>query len=196
MKIKNIIAREILDSRGTPTVYAEVTLESGVKGSASVPSGASTGINEALELRDGDSKRYFGKGVLKAVSNVNDIIAPQLIGMCVTYTAERFRRLPRYCRRKKSMTDLEIFSFGSARTLIGAIEDGKSFDVFILDVYAYEIRKSGFTGGQEFILGRARQKSNRRRSQKASVYRYSAVKHSTGNANSFPICDSLLNCFL
>ena len=84
MKIKNIIAREILDSRGTPTVYAEVTLESGVKGSASVPSGASTGINEALELRDGDSKRYFGKGVLKAVSNVNDIITPQLIGMCVT----------------------------------------------------------------------------------------------------------------
>ncbi|MBQ5751134.1 MAG: hypothetical protein IIV86_07390 [Bacteroidaceae bacterium] len=84
MKIKNIKAREILDSRGTPTVYAEVILDSGIKGAASVPSGASTGINEALELRDGDPHRYFGKGVLKAVSNVNDVIAPELIGMCVT----------------------------------------------------------------------------------------------------------------
>ena len=73
MKIKDIKAREILDSRGTPTVYAEVILENCVTGSASVPSGASTGMNEALELRDGDSSRYFGKGVLTAVSNVNDI---------------------------------------------------------------------------------------------------------------------------
>ena len=83
MKIKNIYAREILDSRGTPTVYAEVRLESGVIGSASVPSGASTGVNEALELRDGDKSRYFGKGVLKAVSNVNNVIAPALTGMNV-----------------------------------------------------------------------------------------------------------------
>ena len=83
MKIKDIKAREILDSRGTPTVYAEVILENGVTGSASVPSGASTGMNEALELRDGDSSRYFGKGVLTAVSNVNDIIAPSLVGACV-----------------------------------------------------------------------------------------------------------------
>jgi enolase len=83
MKIKDIKAREILDSRGTPTVYAEITLENGVKGSASVPSGASTGMNEALELRDADPRRYFGKGVLKAVANVNDIIAPALIGKCV-----------------------------------------------------------------------------------------------------------------
>ena len=83
MKIKDIKAREILDSRGTPTVYAKVILENGVTGSASVPSGASTGMNEALELRDGDSSRYFGKGVLTAVSNVNDIIAPALVGACV-----------------------------------------------------------------------------------------------------------------
>ena len=83
MKIQDIKAREILDSRGTPTVYAEVVLENGVKGAASVPSGASTGINEALELRDGDPTRYFGKGVLAAVSNVNDIIAPALVGSCV-----------------------------------------------------------------------------------------------------------------
>lgn len=81
MKIKNITAREILDSRGTPTVEAEVTLDCGCVGVASVPSGASTGENEAIELRDGDKSRYFGMGVLNAVSNVNDIIAPALIGM-------------------------------------------------------------------------------------------------------------------
>lgn len=83
MKIKEIHAREILDSRGTPTVEAEVTLKSGHIGCAAVPSGASTGENEAIELRDGDPTRYFGKGVLKAVSNVNEIIAPELIGMSV-----------------------------------------------------------------------------------------------------------------
>ena len=81
MKIKNITAREILDSRGTPTVAAEVLLDCGAVGAASVPSGASTGENEAIELRDGDMKRYFGKGVLRAVANVNEIIAPELIGM-------------------------------------------------------------------------------------------------------------------
>lgn len=80
MKIIDIHAREILDSRGNPTVEAEVTLECGCKGIASVPSGASTGENEAIELRDGDPKRYFGKGVLKAVDNVNRIIAPEICG--------------------------------------------------------------------------------------------------------------------
>ncbi len=80
MKISGICAREILDSRGTPTVAAQVTLDSGIKAEASVPSGASTGENEALELRDGDPSRYFGKGVLKAVENVNTIIAPALVG--------------------------------------------------------------------------------------------------------------------
>lgn len=79
-KIKNVYAREILDSRGNPTVEVEVTLESGIKGIASVPSGASTGINEALELRDGDKTRYDGKGVLNAVNNVNTIIKDKLIG--------------------------------------------------------------------------------------------------------------------
>jgi len=79
-KIKEIYAREILDSRGNPTVEVEVTLECGIKAMASVPSGASTGKNEALELRDGDNNRYHGKGVLKAVSNVNNIIAKELVG--------------------------------------------------------------------------------------------------------------------
>jgi enolase len=80
-KIALIRAMEILDSRGNPTLRAFVTLDNGVAASASVPSGASTGENEACELRDGDKKRYDGKGVLKAVSNVNKIIAPKIIGM-------------------------------------------------------------------------------------------------------------------
>ena len=84
MKIENIHAREILDSRGNPTVEVEVTLDNGVMGRASVPSGASTGENEALELRDGDKSRFGGKGVLKAVDNVNKEIAPALKGMDVT----------------------------------------------------------------------------------------------------------------
>ena len=83
MKIEKIHAREILDSRGNPTVEVEVTLENGVMGRAAVPSGASTGENEALELRDGDKNRYLGKGVQKAVDNVNNIIAPALKGDCV-----------------------------------------------------------------------------------------------------------------
>ena len=83
MKIAKITGREILDSRGNPTVEVEVVLESGVIGRASVPSGASTGEHEALELRDKDPKRYGGKGVLKAVENVNKVIAPALAGCCV-----------------------------------------------------------------------------------------------------------------
>ena len=84
MKIEKVHAREIIDSRGNPTVEVEVVLENGVMGRASVPSGASTGENEALELRDGDKGRFGGKGVLKAVENVNNIIAPALKGWNVT----------------------------------------------------------------------------------------------------------------
>lgn len=83
MKIKKIVGREILDSRGNPTVEVDVILENDVLGRAAVPSGASTGENEALELRDGDKNRYLGKGTLKAVANINDVIAPALIGKIV-----------------------------------------------------------------------------------------------------------------
>ncbi|MFI3280990.1 MAG: phosphopyruvate hydratase [Rikenellaceae bacterium] len=83
-QIVEVHAREILDSRGNPTIEVEVTTLSGVIGRAAVPSGASTGVNEALELRDGDKGRYLGKGVLKAVENVNDVIAPAVIGLDVT----------------------------------------------------------------------------------------------------------------
>jgi enolase len=79
--IADVYAREVLDSRGNPTVEVEVTLESGGKGRAIVPSGASTGAYEAVELRDGDKSRYLGKGVIKAVDNVNSIIAPEIIGL-------------------------------------------------------------------------------------------------------------------
>ncbi|MFV0376701.1 MAG: phosphopyruvate hydratase [Mangrovibacterium sp.] len=81
MLINNVVGREILDSRGNPTVEVEITLECGAVGLAAVPSGASTGENEALELRDGDKGRYLGKGVLKAVENVNTVIAKEIIGM-------------------------------------------------------------------------------------------------------------------
>lgn len=82
--IYQIEAREILDSRGNPTVEADVILDSGVVGRAAVPSGASTGINEALEMRDGNKKRYLGKGVTKAVKNVHEKIGPELIGLDAT----------------------------------------------------------------------------------------------------------------
>lgn len=83
MKIQSIHARQILDSRGNPTVECDVTLENGVMGRAAVPSGASTGTNEAVELRDGDKSHYLGKGVLKAVANVNGEIADAIVGMDV-----------------------------------------------------------------------------------------------------------------
>lgn len=79
--ITDVYAREVLDSRGNPTVECEITTESGAFGRAMVPSGASTGEREALELRDGDKTRYLGKGTTKAVDNVNNIIAPAIIGM-------------------------------------------------------------------------------------------------------------------
>ena len=79
--IVDVIAREILDSRGNPTVEADVVLESGVSGRAAVPSGASTGSKEAIELRDGDAARYFGKGVLRAVENVNTEICEAILGL-------------------------------------------------------------------------------------------------------------------
>ncbi|MFW5645194.1 MAG: phosphopyruvate hydratase, partial [Bacteroidota bacterium] len=80
-QIVDVHAREILDSRGNPTVEVEVILSTGDMGRAAVPSGASTGENEALELRDGDKKRYLGKGVLTAVDKVNNLIAKEIVGM-------------------------------------------------------------------------------------------------------------------
>src|ERR1019366_4784888 len=92
-KIAKIIGREILDSRGNPTVEVDVILVNGVLGRAAVPSGASTGSKEALELRDGDPKRYGGKGVLKAVANINGPIAKKLKGQpCYTPTLDQLMK--------------------------------------------------------------------------------------------------------
>src|SRR5215216_2477536 len=88
MQIQNIKAREVLDSRGNPTVEVDCILANGIRGRSIVPSGASTGEHEALELRDGDKKRFLGKGVLKAVANVNDLIAPALAGHNATLQSQ------------------------------------------------------------------------------------------------------------
>ena len=87
-KIKSVYAREVIDSRGNPTVEVEVTTEKGSFGRAIVPSGASTGEREAMELRDNDPKRYMGKGVSQAVNNVNKLIANKVVGLDVTYQGE------------------------------------------------------------------------------------------------------------
>src|SRR5450759_2960892 len=86
--IQQITALEILDSRGNPTVSVNVTLNNGITATAAVPSGASTGENEAVELRDGDKKRYGGKGVLKAVANVNKTLGPAVLGLDALDQAE------------------------------------------------------------------------------------------------------------
>ena len=95
--IEDVIAREVLDSRGNPTVEVEITLEDGSVGRAMVPSGASTGVHEAVELRDGDKSRYLGKGTLQAVENVNTVIADQILGFDVfdpvSYTHLRCRNI-------------------------------------------------------------------------------------------------------
>ena len=92
-KIKDIRGREIIDSRGNPTVEADVLLESGALGRAAVPSGASTGTREAVELRDGDNKRYGGKGVLKAVEHINTVLKAALVGMEAREQAAIDRRM-------------------------------------------------------------------------------------------------------
>lgn len=93
MKVERLFAREILDSRGNPTIEVELTSENGIYARAAAPSGASTGVHEAMELRDSDESRYRGKGVLKAVANVNELIAPQLIGKILPEQSELDRML-------------------------------------------------------------------------------------------------------
>ncbi len=93
--IVDVVAREILDSRGSPTVEADVLLESGVMGRAAVPSGASTGSREAIEMRDGDKGRYLGKGVLKAVEFINTEISEAVLGLDASEQAFLDRTLPR-----------------------------------------------------------------------------------------------------
>ena len=100
--IENIKARQILDSRGNPTIETDVTLSSGITGRAAVPSGASTGTLEALELRDNEKTMYLGKGVLQAVDNVNSIIAPELTGE-YPYNQREIDNLPFRLRLQKRL---------------------------------------------------------------------------------------------
>ena len=131
-KIKDIRAMEILDSRGNPTVKAIVTLDNGITASASCPSGASTGENEAVELRDGGRTRYGGKGVLKAVANVNEIIAPVLIDMDPAHQAEidRLMILLDGTQNKQRLGANAIVSVSMAVARVAALAAG-------LPLYAY-----------------------------------------------------------
>ena len=131
-KINDIRAMEILDSRGNPTVKAIVTLDNGITASASCPSGASTGENEAVELRDGGSTRYGGKGVLKAVANVNELIAPVLIDMDPAHQAEidRLMILLDGTQNKQRLGANAIVSVSMAVARVAALAAG-------LPLYAY-----------------------------------------------------------
>ena len=138
-RIISIEAMEILDSRGNPTIRTRVSLENGVCGTASVPSGASTGENEALELRDGDKSRYGGKGVLKAVENVNREIAPELLGMTPDRQAEIDRMMLKFdgTSAKSKLGANAILSVSMATAVTAA----KSHNV---PLYAYLGGVSGF----------------------------------------------------
>jgi len=138
-RIISIEAMEILDSRGNPTIRTRVSLENGVCGTASVPSGASTGENEALELRDGDKRRYGGKGVLKAVENVNREIAPELLGMTPDRQAEIDRMMLKLdgTSAKSNLGANTILSVSMATAVTAA----KSHNV---PLYAYLGGVSGF----------------------------------------------------
>jgi len=136
-KIKNIIAREILDSRGNPTVEAQVELENGIKAKASVPSGASTGAHEAYELRDGDEKRYRGLGVLRAVQNVEKKIAPELEGTNCTKQEEIDRKMIKLdgTKSKKKLGANSILAVSLACARAGSLVQAKDLYSYIATAY-------------------------------------------------------------
>ncbi|NCD00545.1 phosphopyruvate hydratase [bacterium] len=139
-KIKSIIAREILDSRGNPTVETKITLVNGLKAKASVPSGASTGVHEAHELRDGNKKRYDGLGVLKAVKNVNEVIAKKLIGKEVTEQEKIDNLLLKLdgTKNKKKLGANAILSVSLACARLGAIEKKQELYEYIFKTYNFD----------------------------------------------------------
>lgn len=143
MKIKDILAREILDSRGNPTVEAKVVLENGLAGAAKVPSGASTGTHEALELRDG-GRRYGGKGVLKAVKNVVTVIAPALRGMEVSDQAALDEKMIHLdgTKNKSALGANAILAVSLAAARVGALSAKEPLYRYIRK--AYKIPEKGF----------------------------------------------------
>jgi len=137
MKISSIFAQEVLDSRGNPTVMATLTLENGSSVEAMVPSGASTGSHEALELRDKDKSRFGGKGVLKAVANVNDVIAPALIGMDATAQQaidDKMLALDGTPTKSKLGANA-ILAVSMAVTKAGALASGKKLYAYIAELF-------------------------------------------------------------
>ncbi len=140
MKIKKIQAREILDSRGNPTIETRVILENGVEVKASTPSGASTGEHEAFELRDGDKKRYDGKGVLKAIDNVNKKISKKLIGMDVTKQSEIDEIMIKLdgTKNKKKLGANAILSVSLACCRAGAQVKKQELYEYIASTYKFE----------------------------------------------------------
>jgi len=140
-KIKQIIGREILDSRGNPTVEVDVILSDGTIGRAAVPSGASTGAHEANEMRDGDSKRYGGKGVLKAVANVNGIIAKKLKGQpCVTPKLDETMLKLDGTPTKKNLGANAILGVSLASARAGAISAKKPVYDFVRSLYGLKMK--------------------------------------------------------
>lgn len=137
MKISSIFAQEVLDSRGNPTVMATLTLENGSSVEAMVPSGASTGSHEALELRDEDKSRFGGKGVLKAVANVNDVIAPALIGMDATAQQEIDDKMLALdgTPTKSKLGANAILAVSMAVTKAGALASGKKLYAYIAELF-------------------------------------------------------------
>jgi enolase len=138
-KIKEIKAREILDSRGNPTVETKVILDDGTVAKASVPSGASTGIHEAFELRDNDPKRYGGKGVLTAVKNVNEKIAQELIGIEIIKQAEIDEKMIRLdgTENKKELGANAILSVSLACARAGAFSRGQELFEYLREIYGF-----------------------------------------------------------
>jgi enolase len=139
-KIKQIIAREILDSRGNPTVETKVILDDGTTAKASVPSGASTGIHEAHELRDGDKKRYGGQGVLTAVKNVNEKIAQELIGMDIIKQSEIDEKMIKLdgTENKKNLGANAILSVSLAAARAGAISREQELFEYLHEIYGFQ----------------------------------------------------------
>ncbi len=163
MKIQTIKAREILDSRGNPTVEVDVILESGVLGRAAVPSGASTGEREALELRDGD-KRYLGKGVLKAVQNVNEKIAPAIVGMEVEKQEEIDRAMIALDGTETksnlganailgvSMACLKAAAIDAGKPLYAYVGEGKTLPVPMMNIINGGAHADNRLDFQEFMI--------------------------------------------
>ena len=164
MNIKNIIGREILDSRGNPTVEVDVILDNGVMGRACVPSGASTGEREALEMRDGDKSRFNGKGVLNAVSNVNTVLRDNLIGMDVTKQKEiDYKMLELDGTKTKSklganailgvsMACLKAAAIASGKELYEYVGDGKTLPVPMMNIINGGAHADNSLDFQEYMI--------------------------------------------